>query len=107
MPRYPVTVTVVEMREDLPFECPVQKLGDTLTVNNGTVEGKICMYTLTQQMARIYGLVQGMPVAAETMRIGCPDKGKVVYEIHRDPTKWWKDAVSPLTDSEAQPQMPK
>jgi uncharacterized repeat protein (TIGR04076 family) len=103
MPRYPVTVKVVEMRDDLDFECPVQSIGDTLTVNNGTFEGKICMYTLAQQISRIYGLVQGMPYRSETIRVGCPDKGKVVYEISRDPTKWWKDANSPLTDSEKQP----
>jgi hypothetical protein len=98
---------VVEMKEDLPPRCPVQEMGDTLTVYNGTVEGKICMYTLAQNMHRIYGYVQGMPAPTEVLRIGCPDQGKVVYELRRDPTRWWKHAISPLTDSEVQPQMPK
>ncbi len=105
MPRYPVTITVTEMRHDkYPPKCPVHEVGDTVTINNGLVEGKMCLYVLAAHMPRIYGLVNGMPsTRGETLTFPCGDHGKVVFELKRDPTKWWKDATSPLTDAEAKP----
>lgn len=105
MPRYPVTMEVKEMAKDLPPACPCHKLGDKIVINNGCVEGKMCLPVLAQQMARLYGLVNGMP-SANVITYRCPDKGKVVYEIRRDPDHWWKDAQSPLTDATVKPYVP-
>jgi uncharacterized repeat protein (TIGR04076 family) len=105
MPRYPITITVTEMHHDkYPPKCPVHELGDTFTVNNGCVEGKMCLPALAQHIARIYGLCNGMPsTRGEVFNIPCPDHGKVIFELRRDPTKWWKDPLSPLTDAEVRP----
>ena len=105
MPRYPVVMEVKEIREDLPPPCPVHKVGDKIVINNGCVEGRICLPVLSQQVARLYGLVNGMPFA-NVFTYSCPDKGKVVYEIRRDPDHWWKDAQSPFTESEVKPYVP-
>ncbi|MBI2830944.1 MAG: hypothetical protein HYX79_01645 [Chloroflexi bacterium] len=102
MPRYPVIMEVKEINKDLPPACPVQKVGDKIIINNGCLEGKICFPVLAQVNARLYGLVNGMP-SAKVITYRCPDKGKVVYEIRRDPDHWWKDAMSPKTDSEVKP----
>lgn len=102
MPRYPVTVTVKEIKNDPPPRCPVHKVGDKIVINNGCIEGKMCLPVMAMRVARLYGLCNGMP-GPNVQLMPCPDHGKVVYEVHRDPTKWWKDAVSPLTDSEYQP----
>ncbi|MFH1381413.1 MAG: hypothetical protein ABIH70_00780 [Chloroflexota bacterium] len=102
MPRYPVVMEVKEVKEELPPPCPVHKVGDKLTINNTDVEGKICLGVLAQSIARLYGLANGMP-APNVTTYRCPDHGKVVYEIRRDPDHWWKDAVSPLTESEVKP----
>ena len=103
MPRYPVTVVVKEVRSEPAPPCPIHKVGDSITINNGTVEGKICLPVLTQLISRLYGLAWGMPYA-NVFTYQCPDKGKVVYEIRRDTNHWWKDALSPLTESERKPQ---
>jgi len=105
MPRYPVVMEVKQVREDLPPSCPVHKVGDRIVINNGCLEGKICIPVLCQQSARLYGLVNGM-ASINVITYSCPDKGKVVYEIRRDPDHWWKDAVSPLTKSEVKPHIP-
>ncbi|MBI2846742.1 MAG: hypothetical protein HYX82_02555 [Chloroflexi bacterium] len=105
MPRYPVTMEVKEIREDLPPTCPVQKVGDKVVIDNGCFEGKVCLPVLAQQVARLYGLVNGM-ASANTITYRCPDKGKVVYEIRRDPDNWWKDALSRKTKSEVKPHVP-
>lgn len=102
MPRYPVVMEVKEIRKEFPPPCPVHKVGDRITVNNGCVEGKICLPVLAQYMARIYALSNGLPTR-DRFTIACPDNGKVVYELRRDSTKWWKDALSPLTDAELKP----
>lgn len=104
MPRYPVVMEVKEIREDLPPKCPVHKMGDKITINNGYLEGSICLPVLAQQMARLYALSNGMP-ARDVMTYRCPDQGKVVYEIRRDPTHWWKDPLSPQTESEVRPSL--
>jgi hypothetical protein len=96
---------VKEIREELPPMCPVHGVGDRVVINNGCLEGKICLPVLSQQVARLYGLVNGM-AAANVITYRCPDKGKVVYEIRRDPDHWWQDAVSPLTETEVKPYMP-
>ena len=105
MPRYPVTMEVKQIREELPPLCPVHKVGDRVVINNGCLEGKVCLPVLSHQVARLYGLVNGM-ASANVIAYSCPDKGKVVYEIRRDPDHWWKDAVSPLTESEVKPYIP-
>ena len=105
MPRYPVTMEVKEIKNDLPPICPVQKVGEKIVINNGCLEGKICLPVLCQQAARLYGLVNGMP-SVNVITISCPDRGKVIYEIRRDPDKWWKDALAPLTASEVKPNLP-
>ena len=105
MPRYPVIMEVVEIKEDLPPPCPVHKVGDKIVIDNGCVEGRICLPVLGQQVARLYGLVNGMS-APDKITYRCPDRGKVVYEIRRDPDHWWKDAMSPLTGSEVKPYVP-
>jgi uncharacterized repeat protein (TIGR04076 family) len=102
MPRYPVTMTVKEIRKDLPPDCPVHKVGDRIVINNGCVEGKICLPVLAMQAGRLYGLVNGM-LFPNVLTFECPDRGKVVYEIHRDTDHWWKDALSELTESEFKP----
>ena len=102
MPRYPITMEVKEMKKGLPPSCPVHKLGDRIVINNGCLEGKICFPVLSQQAARLYGLVNGMPYRS-VMTFECPDRGKVVFEIRRDRDHWWKDAQSPLTESEIKP----
>lgn len=106
MPRYPVTMEVKEIREELPPVCPVQKLGDKIIINNGCLEGKICFPVLCQQAARLYGLVNGMS-SANVITCRCPDKGKVVYEIRRDPDHWWKNALASLTEAEVKPHVPR
>lgn len=105
MPRYLVTMEVKEIDAALPPACPVHKVGDRIVITNGCVEGKICLPVLSQQSARLYGLVNGM-ASANVMTYRCPDRGKVVYEIRRDPDHWWKDARSPLTDAEVKPHVP-
>ena len=105
MPRYPVTMEVKEIIADLPPWCPVHKVGDKIVITNGCVEGKICLPVLSQQSARLYGLVNGMS-SANVMTYRCPDRGKVVFEIRRDPDHWWKDAQSPLTEAEVKPHLP-
>lgn len=35
MPRYPVTMEVKEIREELPPMCPVHKVGDKIVIDNG------------------------------------------------------------------------
>ncbi len=105
MPRYPVTMEVTEIRGELLPPCPVHKVGDRIVINNGCLEGKICLPVLSQQVARLYGLVNGMP-AANLFTCRCPDGGKVVYEVRRDPNHWWKDAQSPLTESDVKPYVP-
>ena len=102
MPRYPVTMEVKEIKGEYPPTCPVHKVGDRIVINNGCLEGKLCFPVFSQQMARLYGLVNGMP-APNVIAYRCPDHGKVVYEIRRDPDHWWKDAVSPMTESEVKP----
>ena len=104
MPRYPVTMEVTEIREDLPPRCPVHQLGDKIVINNGCVEGKICLPVLSQQVARLYGLVNGM-ASSNVLTYRCPDRGKVVYEIRRDPDHWWKDASSAVSEAEVKPQV--
>lgn len=105
MPRYPVIMEVKQIRAELPPLCPVHKVGDRVVINNGCLEGKICLPVLSQQVARLYGLVNGM-ASANVITYYCPDKGKVVYEIRRDPDHWWKDALSTLTDAEVKPHVP-
>lgn len=105
MPRYPVTMVVKEIREELPPLCPVQKVGDKIVINNGCLEGKVCLPVLTQQISRLYGLVNGM-AAANVITYRCPDNGKVVYEIRRDVEHWWKDPQSPMTKAEVKPHAP-
>ena len=105
MPRYPVTMEVKEIHEQLPPVCPVHKVGDRIVINNGCLEGKICLPVLSQQIARLYGLVNGM-ASANVITYRCPDRGKVVYEIRRDPDHWWKDALSSLTEAEFKPYVP-
>ena len=102
MPRYPVTMEVKETNDQLPPACPVHKVGDKLVINNGCIEGKLCLPVMTQQISRLYGLVNGMP-SANVITYRCPDRGKVVYEIRRDSNHWWKDAMSPLTEAEVKP----
>jgi len=105
MPRYPVYITIKEIREDLPPKCPVHDIDDKVAVENGTIIGKICLPVLAMHLPRIYALVNGAPSPyGDVITIKCPDQGKVVYEIRRDSTKWWKDALSPLTPSEVNPQ---
>ena len=105
MARYPVTMAVKEISAEFPPPCPVHKVGDKLVINNASVEGKICLGVLTQQLARLYGLANGMP-SANLITYRCPDHGKVVYEIRRDPDHWWKDAQAPLTEAEVKPYVP-
>ena len=105
MPRYPVTMEVKEIRDKPSPMCPVQKVGDRIVINNGCLEGKICLPVLSQQVARLYGLVNGM-ASANVITYRCPDGGKVVYEIRRDPDHWWEDALSPLTEAEVKPYVP-
>ncbi len=105
MPRYPVIMEVKEIHAELPPPCPVHQVGDKIAVSNARVEGKICLAVLTQQIARLYGLANGMAAGNVTV-YRCPDRGKVVYEIRRDPDHWWKDALSPLTESEVKPYIP-
>ncbi len=105
MPRYPVTMEVKEISEEFPPACPVQKVGDKIVINNGCLEGNICLPVLSQQIARLYGLVNGM-ASANVITYRCPDHGKVVYEIRRDTDHWWKDAVSSLTEAEVKPHVP-
>lgn len=105
MPRYPVTMEVKEINAELQPLCPVHKVGDKITISNGCLEGKICLPVLTQQMARLYGLVNGM-ASANIITYRCPDRGKVIYEIRRDPDHWWKDAMASLTKSEVKPHVP-
>ncbi len=105
MPRYPVVMEVKEINAKLPPACPVHKVGDKIVINNGCLEGKICLPVLSQQVARLYGLVNGM-ASAHVMTYRCPDNGKVVYEIRRDPDHWWKDAQSPRTAAEVKPYTP-
>ncbi len=105
MPRYPVTMEVKEISEQLPPMCPVQKVGDRIIINNGCLEGRICLPVLSQQIARLYGLVNGM-ASANVITYRCPDKGKVVYEIRRDPDHWWRDALSPSTEAGVKPYVP-
>ncbi len=105
MPRYPVTMEVKEIREELLPMCPIHKVGDRIVINNGCVEGKICLPVLSQQVARLYGLVNGM-ASVNVITYRCPDRGKVVYEIRRDPDHWWKDALSSLTEAEVKPYVP-
>lgn len=102
MPRYPVVMEVKEIKPDSPPACPVHKVGDRIVIHNGCLEGKVCFPVLSQQVARLYGLVNGMP-SANVIAYRCPDRGKVVYEIRRDPDHWWKDATSTMTDSEVKP----
>src|SRR3990170_3001639 len=96
---------VKEISEQLPPMCPVQKVGDRIIINNGCLEGRICLPVLSQQIARLYGLVNGMS-SVNVITYRCPDAGKVVYEIRRDPNHWWKDPLSPLTESEVKPYIP-
>ena len=105
MPRYQVTMEVKEIRKELPPMCPVHEVGDKIIINNGCLEGKICLPVLSQQAARLYGLVNGM-ASANVVTYRCPDRGKVVYEIRRDPDHWWKDALSSLTEAEVKPYVP-
>lgn len=44
--------------------------------------------------------------SANVMTYRCPDRGKVTYEIRRDPDHWWKDAVSPMTEAAVKPHVP-
>ena len=105
MPRYPITMEVKEIREELLPMCPVHKTGDRIVINNGCLEGKICLVVLSQQAARLYGLVNGM-ASRNVITYRCPDHGKVVFEIRRDPDHWWKDALSSLTEAEVKPYVP-
>jgi len=105
MPRYPIIMEVKEIKADLPPMCPVHKVGDKISINNGTVEGRICLGVLTQQLARLYGLANGM-ISSNTLTYACPDKGKVVFEIKRDPNHWYKDAIAPLTDAPVKASTP-
>lgn len=105
MPRYPVTMEVKKIDVDRPPACPVHMVGDKVVINNGCLEGKICLPVLSQQAARLYGLVNGMS-SPNVITYRCPDAGKVTYEIRRDPDHWWKDAQSPLTKSEVKPYSP-
>ena len=59
MPRYPVIMEVKEINEQLPPACPVHKVGDKLVINNGCIEGRLCLPVITQQISRLYGLVNG------------------------------------------------
>lgn len=102
MPRYPVVMEVKEIKAEFPPACPVHKVGDKIVIDNGCVEGRICLPVLVQQVSRLYGLVNGMPTA-DKFTYACPDKGKVVYEIRRDSSKWWKDAMQPKSDAEFKP----
>ena len=102
MPRYPVVMEVMEISTEYPPGCPVHKVGDKIVINNGCLEGKVCFPVLSQQVARLYGLVNGMP-SPNVIKYRCPDRGKVVYEIRRDPDHWWKDAQSQLSESEVKP----
>ena len=105
MPRYPVTMEVKEIRGQPPPMCPVQKVGDKVVINNGCLEGKICLPVLSQQIARLHGMVNGM-ASPNVITYRCPDGGKVVYEIRRDSDHWWKDALSSLTEAEIKPYPP-
>ena len=105
MPRYPITMEVKEIREELPPMCPVHNVGDVIVVNNGCLEWKICLLVFSHGAARLYGLVKG-GVSVYIVPYRCPERGKVVYEIRRDPDHWWKDALSPLTESEVKPYVP-
>lgn len=101
MPRYPVTVTVKEMKEEFPPPCPIHQIGDTLTLGNGSVEGRVCLYFLVQHLPRIYALSGGVPSRlGDVLTIACPDKGKVVFEVRRDSSHCWKDALFPLAPAE-------
>ncbi len=102
MPRYPVVMEVVQIKEDLPPPCPVHEVGDRITVDNGCVEGKICLPVLAQHMARIYAVTNGLP-GTDAYTIACPDKGKVVFSLRRDSTRWWKTPLSPQTEAELRP----
>ena len=102
MPRYPVVMEVTEIHDEPPPRCPVHQVGDRIVINNGCLEGKLCLPVLSQQVSRLYGLVNGMPYANH-ITYRCPDGGKVVYEIRRDPDHWWQDAMSPLTETEVKP----
>ena len=98
MPKYPVVMEVKEIRPDLPPPCPVHKVGDKFMINNATCEGKICHGVLMQQATRLWALANGLP-SANVITYKCPDQGKVVYEIRRDPDHWYKDGISPLTNA--------
>ncbi len=93
---------VTEISAEYPPACPVHKVGDKIVINNGCLEGKICFPVLSQQVARLYGLVNGMP-APNVIKYRCPDRGKVAYEIRRDPDHWWKDAMAQYSASEVKP----
>ena len=105
MPRYPVVMEVKEIREDLPPPCPVHSVGDKIVIDNGCVEGKVCLPALAQILPRLYALVYGAP-AVNVFTFRCPDKGKVVYEVRRDPDHWWRDARSPRSESGVKPDLP-
>ena len=105
MPRYPVTMEVKEIRQQPPPSCHIQQVGDRIVINNDCLEGKICLPVLSQQIARLYGLVNGM-ASANIITYRCPDNGKMVFEIRRDPDHWWKDALSPLTEAQVKPYVP-
>jgi len=72
MPRYPVTMEVKEIRDQPLPMCPVHKVGDKIVIDNGCLEGKICLPVLSQQIARLYGLVNGVASAK-----GCGTCGDV------------------------------
>lgn len=102
MPRYPIVMEVKEIRAELPPPCPIHKAGDQMTISNGCLDGRLCLPVAAQQMARLYALANGLPAKDLTI-YNCPDNGKVVFEIRRDSTKWWKEPLSPLTEAEVRP----
>ncbi|MBI4188192.1 MAG: hypothetical protein HY529_03185 [Chloroflexi bacterium] len=87
-----------EIRSDLPPPCPVHKVGDNFVVNNVTCEGKIYHGVLVKQATRLRALTNGLP-SANVIYYKCPDQGRVVYEIRRDPERWYNDAIPPLTNA--------
>jgi uncharacterized repeat protein (TIGR04076 family) len=96
--RYPVVMEVKEISADLPPPCPVHKIGDKSSVHNAKCDGTLCLGVLTRQYMRLGALANGIP-SANVITYKCPDQGKVVYEIRRDPDHWYMDAVSQLTDA--------
>ena len=98
MPRYPVVMEVKEIKSEFPPPCPVHKVGDKFSINNATTEGRLCLGVLLSQMPRLWALANGLP-SGNAITWACPDHGKVVYEIRRDPDHWYKDAVAPLTNA--------